>query len=278
MRLRRRYVPLIAVLGAAAAVLPAVASSETSPTVDAVNTIAGAYSEEQHSWSPAQVSIDAGGIVTFRNSTEVPHGIEWRSPVKPTCEEGAGKVPVGTTAAASGTNWSGNCTFAQAGAYIYYCTVHGAAMSGTVTVAPGGATTVTTTPPPTTTGTTPPPKEEKPSTSPFVGGPSLRAVQHGGTVHGSIGLSSAAAGDRLEVTLLASKASLAKTGHSARVTVGRFTRSSVHAGRLSFSVKLSAKARRALKRRHRLALTVRIALVPFYGETTAIARSVVLHP
>jgi plastocyanin len=272
VRLRRRYVPLMALLGVAAAVLPAIASSETSPTVDAVNT--GLYS---HSWAPSQVSVAAGGVVTLRNPTAVSHGVNWvGGPAKPTCDSG---VPVGTTEASSGKEWSGTCTFAQAGTYTFYCTVHGPEMTGTVTVSPGGATTttVTTTPTTTTTGTTPSPKTEIPSGSPLVGGPSLRASQHGATVRGSLVISKAGAGDRLEVDLFASSATLAKAKHATRVPVGRFSRGSVSAGRQSFSVKLGAKARRALSRRHRLALTVKIVLTPFHGEPTTLTRTVVAH-
>lgn len=280
MTQRRRCVPLVAVLGLATAVLPAIASSETSPTIAATNTPgSGYYSEEHHAWTPSQVSVMAGGVVTFSNSTEVPHGIEWRSALKPTCEEGAGKVPVGTTAAASGTKWSGACTFTQPGTYTFYCTVHGPEMTGTVTVAANGSTTVTTGITPTTTspGATPP-SGEAPAGSPFAGAPSLRSIQHGASVHGSVAISPVGVGDRLEVDLLASNAVLAKTMRSKRVIVGRFAHGSVKAGAQSFSVKLDARARRALNRHRRLALTVKIALIPFYGETTTITRSVIERP
>ena len=94
MRTHRRLVAPAAVLGVAVAVLPAMAwSAETTP-VEAVN-------EGHHRWSPAQVTVSVGAAVTFSNSSDVPHGVEWRSAIKPSCEEGPGKVPVGTTAAAS---------------------------------------------------------------------------------------------------------------------------------------------------------------------------------
>jgi plastocyanin len=112
--------------------LPALAASEPVPIVEAVNS--GGIYGTTHSWSPAQVTVASGGAVTFSNQTAVPHGVEWRTAVKPSCEEGAGKVPVGTTPSASGTHWSGSCTFAQPGAYTFWCTVHHAEMSGTVTV------------------------------------------------------------------------------------------------------------------------------------------------
>jgi plastocyanin len=100
-------------LGLATAVLPAIASSETSPTVTAEN-IGGGYYGEEHRWTPPQVTVSAGGAVAFSNPTEVKHGVRWiNPPATPTCDSG---VPVGTTEAASGTKWSGTCTFAKAGA------------------------------------------------------------------------------------------------------------------------------------------------------------------
>jgi plastocyanin len=278
VRLRWRYVPLVFVLGLATAVLPAIASSETTP-VEAVNVPANGYAEETHYWSPSVEMVTAGSAVTFRNSTEVPHGVEWRSAVKPSCEEGPGKVPVGTTEVASGTKWSGTCTFTQPGTYTFWCTVHHAKMVGTITVNANGTTTTTTTPTTTTTTTTTTPTTpaEPPSGSPLTGSPSLRSSQRGGAVKGSLDISKAGAGDRLEIDVFAQSASLAKAKHSTRVRVGRFRRSSVSAGKVSFVVRLNAKALGTLKRHHRLALTVKITLTPFYGEATTVTRSVVEH-
>lgn len=115
------------------ALSPASAGSLTTPTIDAENLGAGIYGET-HRWQPAQVTIPVGGNVTLANPTKLAHGVEWRSAVKPSCEEGAGKVPVGSTPTASGVSWSGNCTFSQPGSYTFYCTVHGPEMTGTVTV------------------------------------------------------------------------------------------------------------------------------------------------
>jgi plastocyanin len=270
VRPRRRYVLLAALLGLATAMLPAIASSETSPTVEAVNEGSAPY-PEHHRWSPAQATVMAGGVVTFSNPGTVPHGVEWvGGPEKPACSAG---VPVGTTEIASGGKWSGTCTFSQPGTYTFYCTVHHAEMTGTITVSASGTTTVTTTPtttPTTTTTTTTP----QPSGSPLVGGPSLRSTQRGGSVRGSLEISQAGDGDRLEIDVLVKRASLATAKHAAQVRVGRFARGSVSAGRLPFVVKLDSKARRAVKRHHRLALVVKIVLAPFYGESTTVTRSV----
>ncbi len=113
-----------------ALVFPAVAGSETSATVTAEN-IGGLYGTE-HRWSPAQVTVSTVAGVTISNPTAVYHGVNWISPPStPNCDS---DVPVGTTAAFSATNWKGTCTFTTPGTYTYYCTVHGAAMSGTITV------------------------------------------------------------------------------------------------------------------------------------------------
>jgi plastocyanin len=477
-------VSLAVALGAVAFMVPALAwSAETTP-VEAVNE---GY---LHRWFPAQETVIAGSAVTFRNPTEVDHGVEWRSAIKPSCEEGPGKVPVGTTPAASGTKWSGACTFSQPGAYTFYCTVHGPEMTGTITVPGtasattdeateatqttatlngtikpegntteyhfeygtttvsehatstvtlgsadfsshhvsaaltaltpstkyhaelvavygagktavlGGEQTFTTTAPsaptvvtgPATaaneteatlegtvdpegseateyffqygtnssyghataakslpadnvnhavttrltgltpgaeyhfrlvarnsvsttdggdhtfvTASPPPPSSSQPPTAttsstttsapttaatapplttslpqalpgpPLLGGPSLRADQHGSTVRGSLAISPTGAGGRLEVDLLAKAASLSNTPRSGVVRVGRLVRALVSAGRLSFSVQLTPPGEHALMRHRRLALSVKITVTPPNGIAVTVTRSVVLH-
>lgn len=275
---------VVAVLGAATAVLPALAGSETIPAIEAVNVGEGIYGE--HHWSPAQVSVGVGGTISLSNPSEVKHGVYWvAGPVSPSCTAG---VPVGTSAAASGVKWSGTCTFATAGTYTFYCTVHGAAMRARVTVGEEPTSTTTTTTPtsPVTssapTNLYPPPSEVSqpsshvPSTSgsPLSGAapgavhfaPGLRA----GTIKGSIGLSTLAIGGRLEVDLL--------VRHGAKlVRVGRVLRSHLQAGRIAFALPLDAGAARSLRSRHRLAVTVRLVLAPLHGATLRITRNLVLH-
>jgi plastocyanin len=248
--------------------LPAMARSAETTPVEAVNE--GVY----HRWSPAQETVSAGAAVTFSNPSEVSHGVEWRSAIKPSCEEGTGKVPVGTTPAASGKKWSGACTFSQPGTYTFYCTVH-PEMMGTITVNAVSPTPTTTTAP--TTTATPAPTTPGPSSSPLIGGPSLSSSQRGGTVRGSLEVSQAGAGGRLEVDLFANSASLATARHSARVRVGRLVRNSVSAGKVPFAVGLTPRARKALKRHHRLALTVKIALTPVHGTPFNFTRVVIEH-
>jgi plastocyanin len=262
------------VLGAGIVALPAVAGSEASPTVEAVNQ--GLYS---HYWSPSQVSVMAGGVVSLRNLTTVSHGVEWvGGPAKPTCASG---VPVGTTPAASGKEWSGACTFLEAGTYTFYCTVHGAEMTGMVVVNPNATVTTTTStssPPPTTTTTaTPPPSAESLLAGPVSQALKLAKSQRGGSVRGSIDLSLTGAGGRLEIDLFAKRAALAGAKRPARARVGRLVRGPLSAARLSFSVKLDARARRALRRHRRLALTVKVTLTPVHGEPFTVTRAVVEH-
>ncbi len=146
---------------------------------------------------------------------------------------------------------------------------------------PPPTTTTNTTPPPPTTPvvTPPPPKTEEVLTPVVEGSLKLAAPRHSSSVRGSLGVSPTGAGGRLEVDLLAKGASLAAPPHgdSKQVTVGRFVRNSVSAGKVSFSVALNAHGKSALRRRHRLALTVRITLTPIHGTTTTVTRSVTLR-
>src|SRR5438874_12020755 len=96
-----------AILGAAVAVLPAVASAETAPTVEA-------YSYGlTHYWTPEALTVSEGATVAVDNaSKEVPHGVEWKSgPERPSCTG----VPVAPEPGR--TSWTGTCTFAKSGTY-----------------------------------------------------------------------------------------------------------------------------------------------------------------
>ncbi len=158
-----RKLVAVLLLGAIAAAMPALASSETTPTVSA--TGGGYGTTTPLAWSPSQVTIGAGAAVSFANpSAEVPHGIIWIGAVKPVCSG----VPLGE--GNGQTRWSGSCTFAQAGTYEFECSVHHREMTGTITVSPAGTTTISTTgttttaPPPGSSATPPPGTAPKPTT------------------------------------------------------------------------------------------------------------------
>ncbi len=286
MKLRKRYLPVAAVLGAAVAVVPAPALA-AAPSEAKLEVNENCVEPDWPCWATpgssqpaAKVTIASGGSVTFADSKTAAN-ISWTG-AAPTCEPA---VPVAP--AATKTGWEGKCTFATPGAYHfesstlwfeytkYEVVVEGSApgpspgptgeggSKGGST--PGGGTSS----PTTTSG-------EAPSGSPLSGAPTISPSQRGTTVKGSLQISKAGAGDRLVVELMATTASLASAGRSTQV-VGRSVSASVSAGRRSFSVELNAKAKRALKRRHRLALKVRITLTPAHGEATTVTRSMTLH-
>lgn len=274
---------LAALLGAAVAVLPALAAGPSEAKLEVnencVEPNWPCWATPGSSQPASKVTIASGGSVAFVDSKTAAN-IAWTG-TAPTCESA---VPVAP--ALPKTGWEGKCTFATPGTYHfesstlfndgvdnytkYEVVVEGSATApSTPTTGEGGST-------PGTTTSGPAPAGESPTGPPLSGAPRIRSSQRGGTVKGSIEISKAGAGDRLEVDLTATTASLAKAGHATRV-VGRFVSASVSAGRRSFSVKLNTKARRALKRHRHLALKVKITLTAVNGQATSVTRSVTLH-
>jgi plastocyanin len=269
--MRWSWIPLAAVLGFATAVLPAVTGAASEPTIEAGG---GSYGYSFY-WQPSSAEVSAGGKVAFQNSSSmVEHGVVWSGgPETPSCTG----VPIGK----GELNWKGTCTFTHPGVYSFHCFVHPKEMTGTITVTAAGTTTTTTTAPTTTTttgtttATTPTIPSEPPAGSPLLGAPTLRHSQRGPVVDGSLDVARTGSGDRLEVDVFARSASLAR--RSGRTLVGRFVRGAVSAGRLSFAVKLDARARRALRRHRHLALTVVITLTPGRGTPLSVTQAVLLH-
>jgi hypothetical protein len=111
------------------------------------------------------------------------------------------------------------------------------------------------------------PKTEAAS-GPLFGSLELAPTQHGGVVHGSLVVSSAGSEGQLQIELLTKGAAAA---------TGKFLRSSLHAGKLTFTVPLNAKGKAALRRHRRLALTVKITLTPLHGAAVTVTRVVVVH-
>jgi plastocyanin len=284
MAARRRLAAAVAaVLGVAAGALPALAGSETSPTIEPVSIGSGLYGEEFR-WSPATAAVGAGGSIALTNATEVKHGIYWAGgPATPSCSAG---VPVGSGLAASGTNWSGTCTFPVAGVYTFYCTVHGPSMSAQVTVSAAGTTTSATTtvtqPSVGATGTPPPPGEGGiPSSAGSVPAASLLAVaparaitlssaSHGRAIRGRLALSPSALGARLEVRAL-----IRRRGHSVRM--GTLVRTGLPGAPVSFRIALSRAALAGLRRGHSLSVTVELTLRPSSGASLRLARHLLVH-
>jgi plastocyanin len=165
--------------------------------------------------------------------------------------------------------WTGSCTFDRADTYTFHCELH-PDMKGSIVVAdpPPGATPTPlpgTTPTPTPTAA-PTPTPQPQSTLKVT----LPSRQHGRHVRGSVQVQSAHT--RLEVTVSAKL-----TGRRA-VRVGHWLKRSAPAGRVAFSIPLIAPARHALASRHKLPVTVRVALTPPGGRTLNRAAKATVRP
>jgi plastocyanin len=284
VRLRRLYLLLLSGLaGVTLAMLPAIAGSETTPSIQAEN-VAGLYGE-RHYWTPEHVTVAAGGSLVISNPTNVSHGVEWiAAGTPPVC---TGTVPVGNAPSASGTQWTGTCTFPKAGIYTFYCTVHGSAMKATVVVesaatTPTGTSTGTTgtpsTPAPAPGSEGAPPAASSPSAGESVVASSERLTAvRGRGIRGSVVVSRNGAGGQLEVDLLAARASLASRSRDALVRVGRIVRSRVPAGLARFSVPLDGAGRHALRSHGTLRITVRLRYTPPHGSVATIAKRLLLR-
>jgi hypothetical protein len=276
------FFALALLIGGAIAVPPALAAPSEAKLEVNENCVEAdwpCWATPGSSQPAAKVTIASGGSVMYADSKTAAN-LAW-SGTAPTCES---SVPVAP--AAPKTAWEGKCTFATPGTYKFESstlwpeyTKYEVVVEGSTSAPPTGTTGEGGSKGDSTPGTTTPsptPGSESPTGSPLSGAPTIHSSQRGTTVKGSLQITKAGAGDRLEVDILATAASLAKAGHTTQV-VGRFVSASVSAGRQSFSVKLNATARRALKRHHRLALKVKITLTPAYGEAVSITRSMTVH-
>ncbi len=213
--------------------------------------------------SDTTLTIATGGTVTF----SYPSGGQSFHNVK---FDPAGPQPAscsGLPSQPTGPPWSGSCTFDHAGSYAFVCGLH-PDMTGTVVVAdaPPGSTPTPlpgTSPTPTPTSTAMP----APQSSLKV---TLPARQKGRHVRGSVQVQSAHT--RLDVS------AWAKLTGRRTVRVAHWLKRSAPAGRVSFSLPLIARARHMLTLRHRLAVTVRVALTPPGGHTLHRAVKATVRP
>jgi plastocyanin len=127
----------------------------------------------------------------------------------------------------------------------------------------------------------PKPEEKLATLGPSIAAGSLRlsAPRRGSSVRVSLNVAPSGAGGRLEIDLIAKTASLAKARHEKPIStvVGRLVRRSVSAGKVSFSIALNAKAKRALRRHHKLALTAKITLTPLTGAADVLTRLIAVR-
>jgi plastocyanin len=176
--------------------------------------------------------------------------------------------------------FTSNCTFSTPGTYMLTCSLH-QGMTSTVDVA-----NATGDPPP--GGGNPPPGGSNPPGGGGSGGsgggggggndpggsptqPGSTSIkfarkQTGTTLRGSV---TAAAGAKIVVTALVSNRYLSSSRPKKvkKVSVGSQTKRSTGA-KISFAVKLSKAARKALKSRDKLSVTLRIVVTPSGGKAT----------
>jgi plastocyanin len=242
---------------AAAALSPALAYSD----IDADGSfIAVDYAWQANGGTGNELTIAPGQTVEFSYPGGASfHNVVFEDPQPSSC---TGVQPGDAT-----PGWKGSCRFDEAGTFRFVCGYHDE-MKGRVVVRAAPTPTPTATRTPTRTPTPTPtadPGGTGPTTSPAPGGTgptatvqtklkvTLARTQRSMRVRGAVEVEQA--GARLVVT--------ARTNRR----VGRFVRRSTGPGTAVFSVGLDAKARRTLRRKGRLTVTVRVALTPAGGKT-----------
>lgn len=228
---------------------------------------------------PANVTIASGASVTFSYPTGASaHNVRFTGAAPTSCAVTVGPPAdaTGLPSSASPAPWSGSCTFTVPATYAFVCDLHGSAMSGSVTI-PGGAPPPPppVAPPPPPIAPPPPPPPPPASTLPIGFGLSVAASQRGSTVRGSVRVRRSNASVRARA--FARRGVLSGGRSTTLVLVGSRLRRSVAAGRVSFSVPLSATARRALRRDGKLAITLKVSVSPPSGTSFRASRAVVMR-
>jgi plastocyanin len=234
----------------------------------------GSFTAVDLSWGvtgtgASSVHVDPGSVVTFGYPSGFSaHNADFGANAPSSCTG----MPGTPTAA----GWSGSCTFNNTGTYTFFCDLH-ASMTGTVLVGD-----VPDPPPPPSGGgggggggsnTGGDTAGGGGSTSDPLSGLKLAKTQKGSKVTGSI--ASVAAGSALSIEITA-KPSALKTSSTKPVRVGRVVKSDLPSGTAKFSIKLSSKALRAIKKKGKLAVTVTIKLTLQGGSTAKTTKSVTL--
>jgi plastocyanin len=266
MRPRKRYllsVVVVAVLGASLLGDPAHGQALPSAAIVATD-----FQFSAIDGGPPNVVVAAGGNVDFAYPTGASsHNVVFKGKQPSVCgisqgPDSGSSAPL--PSAPTGPGWEGGCRFDAAGAYSFYCDMH-ASMTGSVTVVAAG-----TAPPPPSAPVPLPTPVEPPASSLRVASP-----QHGVAVRGSVRVRSR--GSRVLARAFARRGALVGGASTRQVAVGRSLRSSVGPGRAAFSVRLSATARRALRRNGRLSISLRLTVTPPAGDSYTATRAVVLR-
>jgi plastocyanin len=281
MRIRKRYAPLVVAAGFAGLLIAGPARSEAPATASIV------AADEPIRWETAtggapNVTIAAGSGVDFAYPTgSSKHNLVFTTAQPSSCTQTAGPASTGAVpalpspASLGDAGWAGTCTFVAAGAYPFVCGIH-SNMKGSVTVVGDGST-----PPPPPAGPPPPPAAPPPPlppasapAAPAASALTVSAIQRGFAVRGSVKV--ARAGSKLRASIQGLRAALLPKG-GGTYPIGEQMRRSLAAKRVAFSAPLSALGRRALHRRGRLAITLRVTVTPTAGKAFTALRRISLR-
>jgi plastocyanin len=293
---RKLLLSLVAMLGVAVAVLPALAVGNSPPTTASFTAVD--FNWEVSGSSATQATIAQGGTVSFSYPSGISeHNADFSGGPQPSsCKQTAGTnsgavPPLPHSPAVVG--WSGTCTFNTAGTYTFHCDLH-PFMTATIVVQAPVTTTSTTqsttrsttqSSGTTTTSSTTTTRSSSPSPgrgeSPLLGGTgraiAVAAHQRGTAVRATVKISAAGAGGELVADLFASRAALGSHPRPGIVRVGHVSRRSLHAGTNRLSIPLDAAARHALRKHRHLELTLKITVRSLHGAHSSTARKVVLR-
>lgn len=301
MSRRARHLSLsLAALAAGPAVAFAVAAvAPVDAAVDAAAPQTASFTATDNHWyvtdsmDDTTATIAVGGTVAFRYPSGMSiHNARFTGSSSPTsCTQTAGTnsgaVPP-LPAVPTSPVWSGTCRFDTPGTYTFVCDQH-SSMTGAVVVeatptTSTGATTGTTSTGATTTGTGPAATTPGQPTAGSGGSASRLAPrvtvarrQRGAVLRGAV--TTPAGRSQIVVTAFISNRALAeqRPKHVRRVRVGSHSRRSTGTGKTSFAVALNAAARRALHRRHRLDVALRVVVTPPGARAVTTSVAVVLR-
>jgi plastocyanin len=310
-----RIALLMLALAAAGGITATIAQGVDPPSTASFKTVdfADQFQLVSGSGSATSANIVTGGTVSFANSSTETHNVDFEvfGQTGVSCQQAVGGPSPSSVRfpnlPTSGT-WSGACTFTKAGTYSFMCDHH-LGMMGTVVVSDPGAAPGTTTAPvvtattpvqtvpsggtPTTpapvtttpagTTSTPPPTTPTPSAAQTPAAVARKLAfkvvlaQRGSSVRGTV--SGARSSARVKIALTARRGAIGLGGKAtAPVGVGSLSALTTKDGVLAFAVKLNGKARAALAKRHRLALTVSVTAPPVGGTATPRVFKIVVRP
>jgi plastocyanin len=271
---------MVVMAGALAAVAPGSAQSPAPATT-------ASFTAADNSWTVTgtashAATIAVGGVVSFSYPTGTRHHNAdfGNGPVPSSCTQTAGPSsgpvpPLPSTGTLAG--WSGTCTFSTPGTYTFFCDVH-PYMIGTIDVVapdsppptPTTTTTTTTTPQPVVTPATETVAQPAPPGVPPGTGADTVSPTPAATVRLTLSVPRRQRGARVRGTAtLTQPGRLTATLRSADGPAGRLAGRAVSAGAHRFTITLGKAARRTLRRKGHLTVTVTVTVgVPGSAEPT----------